>query len=192
MHAMMTTDLSHRNSIRNQVGATAIEFAIVSFLLFTLLFGIVELGRLFYLWNTVQEVTRHAARLAVVSWPVGTTELNIIKEQALFGGSALPAGGEVNTDNDDTLSIKYYKSYSDALAGTNAVQPTGTAEENLSECVKSPPSCINFVKATISGVQYVPMISLFQGVQFGPIALPDLRINVPPSTVIMPAESLGL
>ncbi|MFD2270633.1 TadE family protein [Undibacterium arcticum] len=32
-----------------------------------LFFGTLEFGRLIYLWNTVQEVSRNAARMAVVT-----------------------------------------------------------------------------------------------------------------------------
>ena len=171
-----------------QLGAAAVEFALIIFILFTLLFGIIELGRLFYIWNTVQEVTRNAARLAVVSWPVTATEINVIKNQALFGGSALPAGAEVNNTK---LSIEYYRNYSDAVANNNSVTLSGTATENMNACLTSEDLCVRFVKVMISGVQYVPMIGLFQGTQFGPNILPDLRITVPGSSVVMPTESMG-
>ena len=45
-----------------QQGAAAVEFALVALLFFTLLFGILEFGRMLYLYNTVQEVSRRAAR----------------------------------------------------------------------------------------------------------------------------------
>lgn len=49
-----------------QRGAAAVEFALVAGLFFTLLLGIMEMGRLLFYWNTVTEVTRLGARLAVV------------------------------------------------------------------------------------------------------------------------------
>jgi Flp pilus assembly protein TadG len=42
-----------RNIFRQQSGVGAVEFAIIAMLLFTLLFGILEFGRMFYLFNTV-------------------------------------------------------------------------------------------------------------------------------------------
>ncbi len=42
------------------------EFALVAALLFTLLFGVIEMGRLLWTWNAAVEATRHGARLAAV------------------------------------------------------------------------------------------------------------------------------
>lgn len=49
-----------------QRGVAAVEFAIVSSLLFTVLFGVMEMGRLLWTWNAATEATRLGARLAVV------------------------------------------------------------------------------------------------------------------------------
>jgi hypothetical protein len=43
-----------------------VEFAIVSVLFFTLLLGVMEMGRLLWTWNAAVEATRLGARLAVV------------------------------------------------------------------------------------------------------------------------------
>lgn len=53
-------------SRRHQRGTTAVEFAIVALLFFTLLIGIMEMGRLLWTWNAAVEATRLGARLAVV------------------------------------------------------------------------------------------------------------------------------
>lgn len=47
-------------------GLATIEFAISGLVMFTILFGVLEFGRLMYTWNTVAEATRRAARLAAV------------------------------------------------------------------------------------------------------------------------------
>ena len=65
---MLNTIKNVSNTRHAQRGAAAVEFAIIAMLLFTVLFGIIEFGRLFYVINTVQEVTRRAAREAVVRW----------------------------------------------------------------------------------------------------------------------------
>lgn len=51
---------------RKQWGATAVEFAVVALAFFTLLIGIMEMGRLLWTWNAAVEATRLGARLAVV------------------------------------------------------------------------------------------------------------------------------
>ena len=51
---------------QRQRGVAAVEFALVAGLFFMLLIGIMEMGRLLFYWNTVTEVTRLGARLAVV------------------------------------------------------------------------------------------------------------------------------
>ncbi|WPC68944.1 TadE/TadG family type IV pilus assembly protein [Rhodoferax ferrireducens] len=54
------------NCPSRQRGVAAVEFAIVSSLLFTVLFGVMEMGRLLWTWNAAVEATRFGARLAVV------------------------------------------------------------------------------------------------------------------------------
>ena len=49
-----------------QRGVAAVEFAIVAVLLFTLLLGVMEMGRLLWTWNAAVEATRLGARLAAV------------------------------------------------------------------------------------------------------------------------------
>lgn len=57
-------NMLHRPS--TQRGVAAVEFAIVSGLLCTLLLGVMEMGRLLWTWNAAVEATRYGARLAVV------------------------------------------------------------------------------------------------------------------------------
>lgn len=52
--------------LTRQIGAAAVEFAIVSGVFFMLLIGIMEMGRVLFYWNTATEATRLGARLAVV------------------------------------------------------------------------------------------------------------------------------
>lgn len=174
-----------------QRGAAAVEFGIIALLFFTLFFGIIEFGRVFYLYNTVQEVTRCAARAATVTWKDSDswdyTESNSIPQQCLFGADELVAGWEIHGINVRLRALN--------LAG-NEANP-GSVYANLSNCADSPAgtNCIRFVEASLwcdSGdycdqtthrITYSPM--------FGLIPLPASGIQLPPSTVRMPAESLG-
>jgi hypothetical protein len=158
----------HNNS--RQRGVAAVEFAIVAILLFTLLFGIIEFGRLFYVFNSVQEVTRRAAREAVVTW---TTQQSTVKNLALFGASTLPAGVEITADS---ISIDYLNQ-----SGGKSSPLPGTPGENVTKCQDNSNGCIAYVQVSITGATYAPMVSLF----------PFFALPVPASTVTMPAESMG-
>ena len=164
-----------KNNIRNntqQRGAAAVEFAIIALLLFTVLFGVLEFGRLFYLYNSVQEVTRHAAREAVVRW-VDNTSTSPAKILALKGGASYPAGAEIAADN---IEIEYL------TAGGAVPSPfPASASDNIAACLTGPAGCIALVRVSIIDASYAPMSGLF----------PFLAIPIPASTVTMPAESLG-
>ena len=159
----------------SQRGVAAVEFAIIALLLFTLLFGILEFGRLLYVFNSVQEVTRRTAREAVVRWAVeNVTEEDEIKRLALFGATTnLPAGAEITPAN---INIEY-------LNGNQVKLTTfpDSPSDNITECLSGPTGCIAYVRVSITGATYAPMVSLF----------PFLSIPIPASTVIMPAESMG-
>jgi Flp pilus assembly protein TadG len=51
---------------KRQSGVAAVEFALVSVVFFTLLFGAIEMARMLFYWNTATEATRYGARIAVV------------------------------------------------------------------------------------------------------------------------------
>ena len=53
-------------TLRRQCGIVAVEFALIASLLLMLLFGIMELSRLMFYWNTATEATRLGARIASV------------------------------------------------------------------------------------------------------------------------------
>lgn len=161
-----------QNTARQQRGVATVEFAIIAMLLFTLLFGIIEFGRMLYVFNTVQEVTRRAAREAVVRW-TDTASQDAAKNLALFGGVSLPAGAEIA---DSNITIEYLT----ASGGTPSPLPT-SASDNIAACLTGPAGCIALVRVSITGATYAPMVGLF----------PFLAIPIPASTVVMPAESLG-
>ena len=155
-----------------QKGAAAVEFALICLLFFTILFAIIEFGRMMYLYNTMQEVTRSGARAAVVRWIDQTAT---IKSIAFFGGTAIPAGAEVTTAD---MTIEYLNQ-----AGTAANPLPDDPGDNLAACGDPGrvSACIYSVRVSISGVSYSPMVSLFS----------FLGVNLPTASVTMHAESLG-
>lgn len=179
------TRLHPTNARCSQIGATAVEFAIIAMVFFTIVLGIMEFGRVLYVWNTVQEVTRRAAREAVVR---DFADAGKIQRSAIFGAEGgsdtinLPAAAEIT---QATIKINY-------LNGALAVASPMPADpvDNVSACndATRTSSCIRFVEAclAVSGnctglINYVPMAGLF----------PFLAVGIPVSSVVMPAESLG-
>ncbi len=49
-----------------QVGAAAIEFGLIAAIFFTILIGVLEMGRVLFYMNSAAEATRFGARIAVV------------------------------------------------------------------------------------------------------------------------------
>ena len=52
--------------MQRQNGKTTVEFAIVGAAMFLTLFGVIEIARAFFVWNTAGEMTRRGARVAAV------------------------------------------------------------------------------------------------------------------------------
>jgi Flp pilus assembly protein TadG len=55
--------------MKGQRGVAAVEFALVSAIFFTMLLGVIEMGRLLWTWNAATEATRLGARIAIVCDP---------------------------------------------------------------------------------------------------------------------------
>ena len=162
----------HPARLQRQRGAAIVEFALICMLFFTLVLGIIELGRMLYLYNTMQEVTRRGAREAVIRW---VDEGAAIRRLALFGGSTLPAAPELTTSN---ITIKYLNA-----AGNEVTNLPLDAGDNMSACNDAlrVNDCIYSVSVSLDNVTFVPLVSLFG----------MLNIAMPTTKVVMYAESLG-
>lgn len=171
-----------------QRGASAVEFAFLAAIFLALLFGIVEFSRLFYNINSVQEITRSAAREQVVRWVTATDAVR--RTAMLQPGSAgtVTYPGAIDITNDQ-VQLSFYNTYADAVSGTNSVNYSGTAsaQTNLGNCLIGNTSCIRFVRATLRN----PNGSLVEFNVLSPF-MPSNVFPLPDSTVIMPAEALGL
>jgi Flp pilus assembly protein TadG len=95
-------------------GSVTVEFALVSVVFFTMLFGMMEMSRLMFYWNTAAEVTRLGARMAVVCDPDAVArdairarmrQLLPIIEAADITIAYTPAGCTANTCQLATVSI---------------------------------------------------------------------------------------
>src|SRR5574340_828027 len=170
---MNTRTLSGRTTGRER-GVAAVEFALVAIVFFPLLLGILDLGRMLYVWNTVQEVTRRAARAATVTDFSDTDAMEAVVRDAIFqagisGSASLPGGPEVRCNSlaDCSVQVDYLREDRTEISSLPA-GPSG----NMTEC-STPGSnkCIRFVRASIVGVTYEPMIAVYFPF-FNDVALP--------------------
>ncbi|MBK4733818.1 TadE/TadG family type IV pilus assembly protein [Noviherbaspirillum pedocola] len=176
------------------LGAASVEFALIALFIFLpLLFGMIEMGRVMYLWNTAQEITRRAARAAVVTDFTNAAAMTTIRQNAIFrsDSGSLPAGMEIT---DSSVVINYLS------LSQQVIDPTTTCPaKNISNCIQDPTSssCIRFVEVSLcqpgtgqtnacSPIIYSPLGTFFSILKKLNISLP-----IPASSVVMPAESLG-
>ena len=188
---------SASSTIRAQRGAATVEFALLALVFFLIVLGTMDFGRLMYIWNTTQEITRHAAREAVVR-DFTAAEIGAIRRESIFQGGTngtvyLPAGGEIT---NATVRIVYLAvdAGGNRVAITAGNMPADPAD-NISACgdiTRVYTSCIRFVQACIAvaddcvtSIPYRPMVLLLANLGV------DLAINIPASSVVMPAESVG-
>ncbi|MFA5170677.1 MAG: TadE family protein [Sulfuriferula sp.] len=173
---------------QRQSGVAAVEFALIAIVFFTLLLGIIEFGRFLYVRNTVQQVTRAAAREAVVSVFTGSSITSMQKDAVFHPGAS---GTPVLPGSPEITSAQIHIHYMYSPTQEITTLPSDPAD-NISACLDPTrtSSCIRFVKAEICTVQempcthpviYQPIMGLFS----------FLHIDIPPSSVTMPAESMG-
>lgn len=178
-----------------QAGVFAVEFALVLVLFLTFVFGVIELARAMYLFNTLQEVTRRAASGAAHIDFRDTAAKNRVRQAAIFRDSpgSLVLGGPVTAEH---VRIDYMALVR-AGDGSMTLTPIATGAmpscpaRNRVICMQDPndPSCIRFVRVRMcdpgdSGA--CTQVSYQTIVPF--VSLP---VRLPMATTIVTAETLG-
>ncbi|MCT7656278.1 pilus assembly protein [Oceanimonas sp. NS1] len=158
----MKTRLQHYSDGFRQQGTTTVEFAIVGSLIFLVLFAVLEVGRLMYTWNLLNEASRRAARLATVCRVQEVQNNTVASAVANQLGGALPgftAGNLVFTymDRDGVVLAD--------PAGADADKTTG-----------------GFIRASIANYRYEMVLPLNV----------DLSRFAPDFSSVLRAESLGI
>ena len=184
----------HRCPVCRQCGIATVEFALTVIVFLTLVFGVFEIARVVYLFNTLQEVTRRAAVMAANSrFDTGT--ISNIQKEALFpdADGNLILGYPVTPAH---LRVDYLSIARDAGTGALTMQPASPMPscpaKNHLTCVNDPydASCIRLVRVrvcqpdTTDSCVSVPYKTLFPLVNFSLFKLPR-------SETIMPAQALG-
>ena len=178
-----------------QTGAYLVELSFCLIVMLLLICGIVELARVMYVFNTLQEVTRRAAHEAAVTNFRDSAAMDHVRFHAVFRTSAggLVVGAPVT---DRYVQIDYLalvKNATGALILTDvppALQASCPAH-NRQICMADPNDvrCIRLVRARICDPSDT---SLCKSVAYSPLMpLVPLSLRLPTSTSIVTAESLG-
>jgi hypothetical protein len=151
--------------MRRERGVYTVEFAIIGVLLFVLLFAVIEMGRLYFTVNTLNEAVRRGARLAAVC---DISDPRVLR-RAIFNAAedAGSSGLIANLDPAD-LSLVYLDA--------NGVQVLSPSDTSGTDGFRA----IRYVQLRLDNFTFDLLIPVF-GRQ---ITLPGFRAT-------LPRESLG-
>jgi Flp pilus assembly protein TadG len=181
---------SHRSILRlaSQRGTAAVEFAILSIVLFLFIFGVMEISRVIFVWSTMTEVTNRAARAAAMTDFTDAAAKASLRQTAMFlaaPGDKLILGGDIGYTH---LMIDYLGDN----ATTRITTLPASAADNTAICMNNPsaPNCIRFVRVRLclpltdcTAVPYAPLVSL--------PGMEAFNINMPYFTAIAPLGTCG-
>jgi Flp pilus assembly protein TadG len=110
-----------RASRRNERGAALVEFAIVASIFLTVLFGILEFGRLFWTHNALKDAVRRGARYAIVR-KNDTASIQAVKYMVVYGDpNANPATATPVVSGLTTANVNVdYKNFDGILLSAQA------------------------------------------------------------------------
>ena len=150
---------------RHQKGTSTVEFALVALVVLMMMFGVFEIGRGYYTYAMLDEVTRRGARLASVC-PINDPA---IARLSIFGAAADPtSSGFIAGLTTANLTIDY-------LDAGNAIVAAPTEPDNFMR--------IRYARARV--VNFVFRVNL-------PFITGLTNITMPAFEYILPRESLGV
>jgi hypothetical protein len=188
---MSATNLLRKKTRSNQDGVAAVEFAIVVIVFLIVVFGILEIARAMYMFNTLPEVTRRAARAAANISFNDVAALNLARKRAVLDEASgiLPLGNPITYENI-RFEYLYLPSKAPELKPIPSM-PSCPAKNRLN-CMADPnsTSCIRAVQASVcqegqggsscTPVNYQPLFPLI-----------NLPLTLPTSKTIVATETLG-
>lgn len=151
-------------------GVYVVEFAIIGALMFILLLGVLDIGRLFFTVGTLNEVVRRGARLAVVCQ---------ISDQDVLQRAIFNDAGELGAR--ESRLIRSLKTENLSLTYLNE---DGGSADPVADF-----SSIRFVRLGINDFKFTTLLAplvrlLSPGTEFSGFTLPEFRAT-------LPRESLG-
>ena len=192
MPAINEFPIARRPPMKQQ-GVAAVEFAIVAMIFFVLFFGIVELARAMYICNTLQEVTRRAAALAVNTDFSDATAMQQVRERSIFRDSpGLLVFADPITDQNIKIDYLQIPATSSEPVSMGAALPS-SPQVNRVNCATNPnaTNCIRLVRvriclpdgnsATCTPVPYKTLTSFI-----------PLPFSLPFATTVAKVETFGM
>jgi Flp pilus assembly protein TadG len=79
---------------KNESGAAAVEFALISVILFTIVFGIIEFGQFYSQYQVFQSAAREGARVAAVR-TAGGTPATVTEVRSAITAAANPYSSQI-------------------------------------------------------------------------------------------------
>ncbi|MGB9108874.1 MAG: TadE/TadG family type IV pilus assembly protein [Telluria sp.] len=176
-----------RRPSTSQRGTAAIEFAIIALVFFTLVFGVIEVARLLYIYNTLQEVTRRAVAAAVNVYPNDAANIARIKQYSVFRDSP----GELILAAPITDQYIRFSYLNNSLSVIPASAWPSSAAKNREVCMKNPnaDTCIRFVQAQVCEPDTTDSCKAPTSPTFIPLI--NLSPTLHKATTISTVESLG-
>jgi hypothetical protein len=148
-----------------QFGLSTVEFALVASVVFIVMFAIFEVGRGYYVYATLDEVTRRAARLAAVC-PVNDPA---IAQLAVFNVSGDPSPSSLVAGLTPGHIVIEYLDQNDVVIG-NPGDVSGFIQ-------------IRYVRARVVGFQHQLLVPFVAGIS---------NFFMPEFSASLPRESLGI
>lgn len=179
----------------HQSGNFIVEFALVITFFLITMFTVIEVSRALYIVNTLQEVTRRAARLGSVTDFSDKNAINSLVSKSIFrdnpGGLALAAPITDRHIKVDYLAVRPQTSGGLTWAAIPESSMPGCPAKNRQICTAdaTDPSCIRLVRVRVckpssdNECEPIPYETA--------LPLVNLPMNLPISTSIVRAESLG-
>jgi len=157
--------MKQTNKKNYQNGTSTVEFAIVAAVLFIMIFGVIEIGRGYFVYSMLDEVARRASRLAVVC-PVNDPA---IPQMAVLNASG---DGADSTLVKDLSPAQVVIDYLD-VAGGVVVAPSTPA--NFVQ--------IRYVRSRVVNYQHAVAVPFVAGIA---------SVTMPTFQSVLPRESLGI
>ena len=182
-----------RRLVSNRTAASAVEFAMVLPILLLLLLGVIDVGRLMYVWNMAEKSTQMGVRYAVVTDMVPSNLNNdFTVSHNLVGGNPVPVGvfnfTECNTTNC-TPNWGYNATAYNAIVARMANFYRGVGTEANNRVVIRYDNVGLGYAGDPSGPDVAALVTVrLQGITFRPWSMLGYPITLPPFSAALTME----